>query len=204
MVLRDGAQGDAGFPPRLVAWHRTDELTGRSIAWLQRRPGGWRCGGTEVLAGPEQVSSCDFRVDLDDGWVTREVVVHAVGPGGERSVVLTADVHRRWTVDGARRAELDGCVDVDVAAAPLTNTFPVRRLNRLAVGEEATVPVTWIDVPTLEVSRVDQTYRRLPESDGLSTWQYRDPGNGPYVITVDHDGLVVDYEDLATRVASLP
>lgn len=174
------------------------------MAWLQRRRGGWRCGGTEVLAGPPEVSSCDFRVDLDDGWVTREVVVHAVGPGGERSVTLTADDDRRWTVDGAPRRDLDGCVDVDVAAAPLTNTFPVRRLSGLAVGEEATVPVSWIDVPTLTVTRVDQTYRRLPDVGGLGSWQYRDPGNGPYVITVDEDGLVVDYENLATRVASLP
>jgi uncharacterized protein len=189
---------------RLVAWERMDELRGSSMARVERRPGGWRCHGAEVVAGPGELLSCWFRVDLDAGWITREVVVGAVGAAGERSVRLSGDEHRRWLVDGEHQPALDGCVDVDIAATPLTNTFPIRRLNGLEPGREVTTPIAWVDVPGLGVTRVDQTYRRLPDDGGLATWEYRDAQHGRFVLTVDEDGLVVSYEGFARRVAASP
>ena len=44
--------------------------------------------------------------------------------------------------------------------------------------------------------RVEQTYRRL----GERRWEYADPTYGTFALEVDDDGLVVDYEGLATRV----
>jgi hypothetical protein len=188
---------------RLIAWERVDgESAGHSMASVEQRSWGWRCHGVEVLAGPGQLLSCWFRVDLDDAWVTREVVAGAVAADGERTVMLSADEHRRWRVDGEHRPELAGCVDVDVAATPLTNTFAIRRLGRLEVGRTVTTPIAWIDVPELGVARVEQTYRRLPDAAGLATWEYRDPQYGPFVLTVDEDGLVVGYEGFARRVAA--
>ena len=96
--------------------------------------------------------------------------------------------------------DLDGCVDVDIAATPLTNTFPIRRLAHLAVGEAATSAVAWVDVPALDVTRVEQTYERLPDRDGLAAWRYSDPLHGAFVLTVDDEGLVVDYEGFARRI----
>jgi uncharacterized protein len=81
-------------------------------------------------------------------------------------------------------------------AAPLTNTFPIRRLESLAVAEQRTLPVAWVDVPTLQVTRVEQTYRRLAPD----RWQYSDPTHGAFELSVDDDGSVVDYEGLASRV----
>jgi hypothetical protein len=185
-----------------VAWERLDESTGHSMASVERRSGGWRCHGVEVLAGPGELLGCWFRVDLDDGWVTRDVAAGAVGPVGERSLALAADDHRRWTVDGEGHPELDGCLDVDVAATPLTNTFPIRRLGDLQVGSEVTTPIAWVDVPSLTVTRVEQTYRRLPDVEGLAAWVYRDPDHGPFLLTVDGGGLVVSYEGFARRVTA--
>jgi uncharacterized protein len=47
------------------------------------------------------------------------------------------------------------------------------------------------------VVRVDQTYRRV----GPRRWEYSDDAHGTFVLTVDDDGLVVDYTGMATRVA---
>ncbi len=182
---------------RVVAWRRTDEDAGHSLARVQRRDGGWLFHGTEVLAGPETLLACSFRVEVDDGWATRVVEASAVSAAGERRLRLTADADRRWSRDGERLPGLDGCVDVDVAATPLTNTFPIRRLAALAVGEEVTTPVAWVDVPELGVARVDQTYRRT----GPRRWRYSDDAHGAFELTVDDDGLVVDYTGMATRVA---
>jgi hypothetical protein len=44
----------------------------------------------EVFAGPREVLSCWFQVDLED-WVTREVVVGAVADGWRRTLTLSAD-----------------------------------------------------------------------------------------------------------------
>lgn len=198
--------GSTGSSParRLVAWQRMDESSGSSMARVERTPTGWRCHGAEVLAGPRELLSCWFRVDLDAGWVTRDAVVGAVGPDGERTVLLSADEHRRWQVDGEHDPGLDGCVDVDVAATPLTNTFPLRRLRGLDVGGEVTTPIAWVEVPSLRVTRVEQTYRRLPDANGLGAWVYSDPTHGAFRLTVDDDGLVVNYEGFARRVAALP
>jgi hypothetical protein len=150
-----------------------------------------------VLAGEEAMMSCSFRVELDDAWATRQVEVQSVSADGERRLVLSTDDDHRWRRGGERAPDLDGCVDVDIAATPLTNTFPIRRLAALAVGAAVTSPVAWIDVPALAVSRVEQTYRRL----GAVRWEYGDRAHGAFVLTVDDDGLVVDYTGFATRVA---
>lgn len=183
----------------MLAWERDDEGAGHSAARYEQVDGGWVFHGTEVLDG-EEVLGCWFRVRVDDGWATREVDVRSVSADGERVLRLEADAEQRWTVDGERRPDLDGCLDVDVAATPLTNTFPVRRLDHLAVGEPATSPVAWVDVPRLGVTRVDQTYERLPDVDGVAAWRYSDPQHGAFVITVDDDGLVLDYEGFARRI----
>jgi hypothetical protein len=182
---------------RVVAWRRTDEDAGHSLARVEERDGRWLFHGTEVLAGPGTLLACSFRVEVDDAWATRRVEAAAVSAAGERRLVLTAGDDRRWTRDGERAPDLDGCVDVDVAATPLTNTLPIRRLASLAVGQEVTTPVAWVDVPGLGVTRVEQTYRRL----GPSRWRYSDDAHGAFELTVDDDGLVVDYTGMATRVA---
>jgi uncharacterized protein len=182
---------------RVVAWRRTDEDARHSLARAERRDGGWLFHGTEVLAGPATLLAFSFRVEVDGAWATRAVEASAVSADGERRLVLTSCEDRRWTRDGRPAPELDGCIDVDIAATPLTNTFSIRRLAGLAVGEQVTTPVAWVDVPALGVTRVDQTYRRL----GPSTWRYSDDAHGAFELSVDDDGLVVTYTGMATRVA---
>lgn len=182
---------------RVVAWQRVDEDRGHSLARVERVPDGWLCHGTEVVAGPGAILSCGFRVELDAGWATRTVEVRSLSRDGERRLRLTADDGRRWWRDGIRAPDLDGCIDVDVAATPLTNTFPINRFAARPVGAGETSPVAWVDVPGLSATRVDQTYQRL----GERVWRYSDDQHGAFELTVDADGLVVDYSGFATRVA---
>ena len=182
----------------LAAWERTDESRGLSLARWEGRADGWVFHGSEVLVGGD-VLSCSFRVDLNPGWTTRRVDVLAIADAGETRRRLEVR-DGQWTVDGDLRPDLGGCVDVDIAATPLTNTFPIRRLAGLAVGGSVTSPVAWIDVPALKVTRVDQTYERLEDRSGLARWRYSDPQHGPFVLTVDDDAIVVDYEGFARRI----
>jgi hypothetical protein len=185
----------------LAAWRRSDESEGHSLARLEQVDDGWLGDAHEVVVTGPDVGACDFSVRLDSEWRTARVHVEALSfDGGRRALDLRADEGRRWWRDGARIPELDGCLDVDVAASPLTNTFPIRRLVSLAVGEASTSPVAWVDVPSLDVHRVEQTYRRVGAVGELEAWEYSDPRHGAFRLTVDAQGLVVDYEGLAQRV----
>jgi hypothetical protein len=180
----------------MLAWRRADEEEGRSIARVEEQPDGWLFHGGEVLAGPGALLTCGFRIEVDARWATRTVDVWSVSGAGERRVRLVVDPEGRWWRDGSRAPDLDGCIDVDVAATPLTNTFPINRLAGLDVGASATFPVAWVEVPELDATRMDQTYRRL----AARRWEYSDERFGAFELSVDDDGLVVDYAGLATRI----
>jgi uncharacterized protein len=180
----------------MLGWRRADEGHGHSMARVERLESGWLCQAVEVLIEPRETSACSFTVWLDQQWATREVEVNALSGQGQRRLSLRADEMRDWWRDGHPVPDLKGCVDIDIAAAPLTNTFPIRRLDSLAVAEKRTVPVAWVNVPSLHVERVEQTYRRL----GPGRWEYSDPAHGTFQLTVDDHGFVIDYEGLASRV----
>jgi uncharacterized protein len=185
----------------MVAWERMDQRRGLSVARREEVDDGWLFHGSEILVGDETLS-CTFSAVVRSDWATRRAEVQSVSGAGEVRRVLEAS-EGRWTVDGKPRADLEGCVDVDIAATPLTNTFPIRRLADLAVGESVTSAVAWVDVPALSVSRVDQTYERLADLDGVARWRYSDPAHGAFVLTVDDDGLVLDYQGFARRIPTL-
>jgi len=186
----------------MFGWERTDGSGGRSAARVEELADGWLLHGCEVLVGHETLA-CWFTVRVGSDWSTREVEVAAFSAAGRRQVSLAVD-HTDgwsvWSVNGVPDGRLDDCIDVDVAATPLTNTFPIRRLAALEVGAAATRPVAWVDVPSLTVTRVEQTYERLAGRNGLDAWRYSDPIHGAFVLEVDGDGFVVDYERFARRV----
>ena len=188
----------------MIAWRRSDESEGYSAGRIERVADGWLARAHEVVVSGPDRGACAYTVRLDPGWRTTTVHAETVSALGLRSLDLRADEDRRWWRDGEHVPELDGCIDVDVAAAPFTNTFPIRRLVGLGEGEAATFPVAWVDVPSLELERDEQTYRRLgPVRDdqlAVEAWEYGDPRHGTFRLTVDEDGLVVDYGGLATRI----
>jgi hypothetical protein len=171
------------------------------MARIERQPAGWHAAGAEVSADDGVVMSCRFDVQLDLAWQTVDVQVSS-WTDVRRAHRLTVDRQRRWRADGEPREDLSGCVDVDVSATPLTNTFPLRRLDALPAGESVTLPVAWVDVPSLEVHRVLQRYTRLsdPRPGRPATWEYADPIHGAFLLSVDDDGVVIDYQGFATRV----
>ncbi len=180
-----------------VAWRRVgpnDE--GHSLARIEDRGNGWWSVGEEVLLAPEGPIGCRFEVELGADWLPISVSVEAIGTHGSSRLELGRDATGRWFGSDGVRADLDGCVDVDIAATPLTNTYPIRRYADLAPGESRTARVAWVEVPSLRVEAVEQTYTRVAPNE----WTYADPKHGSFSITVDDDGLVMDYEGFAERI----
>jgi uncharacterized protein len=144
--------------------------------------------------------STRFSVVVDARWQTRSCFVEVLSTDGLDRVTLTADALGHWTLDGRDWPDLEGCQDVDVSISPLTNTLVVRRLG-LGVGEERSIEVAWLDVPSLAIARVTQTYRREPDGPHGAQYLYADPTYGSFAFTVDPSGVVREYQGLFARVA---
>ncbi len=123
-------------------------------------------------------------------------------PGNPRQpAVLRRDASGHWEHHGFEQTtDLEDCIDIDLAVTPFTNTLPIRRLN-LDPGESREIVVAYIAAPALRVNRSRQRYTRLKPLEDLNRYRYEGLDSGfQTLITVDHDGLVIDYPGLFKRV----
>jgi hypothetical protein len=157
-----------------------------------------------VALGVEDGTPWSVRYTLrcDAGWRTRELSVVSLA-GDDRPITLVADGRGGWTgADGERLLMLDGCLDVDLSSTAFTNTLPIRRLD-LAPGRGEEIAVVYLLVPGLEISVSRQRYDCLSRGPDGGRYRFESPAVGfTAEITVDGDGLVVDYPEIARRVWS--
>jgi hypothetical protein len=173
-------------------------VEGDGLEHLSLRPEAGRLLAESVLIGARGgvPYGVRYRVACDANWVTMSLDIESTDG---RSLHVRSSGDGTWTdMEGAGLPHLDGCIDIDLAGSPFTNTLPIRRL---ALGPEAgAVDLTMLYVPFDSFApTVDgQTYRCL-EGDRLYRYQATDR-SFTADITVDDDGLVVDYPTLFTRI----
>jgi hypothetical protein len=83
----------------------------------------------------------------------------------------------------------------DLAFSPLFNSLPVIRDGLLRAGPSRSYVMHLVDVPSLEVSRSEQTYE--PLGDGLARFS---AAGFTADIKFDDAGYVLDYPGIGTRV----
>ena len=103
-------------------------------------------------------------------------------------------------MNGVSATALDGCLDVDLEASAFTNALAFRRLA-LHVGERGVSPAAWVRSPGQAVERLDQSYVRLGDDEGLRRFAYEAPRlDFAAELRFDERGLGMDYPGLAVRV----
>lgn len=171
---------------RVVRWTDWD---GKGLEHLAVADDGTRITARSLVIGERD--GCRFGLSytliLDLIWRVREVRAEMVD--GAR-LDLQSDGLGQWRDGhGADLARLAGCIDVDIAATPFTNTLPIRRLD-LDIGESRTIKVAYVSLPNLAVDAVEQRYSRLTDNrylyEGLSTGFVAE-------LEVDSYGIVGDY-----------
>lgn len=135
-----------------------------------------------------------YELTAESDWTFRRLQLEALA--GERTLTVESDGHGIWRVDGVERTDLADAVDIDLAISPFTNTLPIRRLD-LAIDDEADVTVAYVSFPDLEVTLDEQRYTRLDEDRYLFESLDSDFSRE---ITVDLDGVVVEYPGLFERL----
>ena len=184
---------------RTILWA---PVTGEGLETLhlRRRKNGATADGVVLHQEPHSAFRLRYRLETDAAEHTRHLSVELLA-SEPRRLVLAGDGRGHWKDERGRSlGALDGCLDVDLAATPYTNTLPIRRLA-LEPGESATLPVIHVDVPSLEVRPVEQRYTCLARTDGGARWRYESLDNGFTVeLEVDGYGLVKEYPGLFRRV----
>lgn len=134
-----------------------------------------------------------YRLKIDPQWRVREVLTERIGGPG---LHILSDGKGSWTeAEGRALPRLDGCIDVDIAATPFTNTLPIRRLA-LQKGQAQEIRVAYLPLPDLELSAADQRYTRIADRRYL----YEAEASGfAAELEVDEEGIVQDYPGLFRR-----
>jgi uncharacterized protein len=196
---------------RQLTWAGSDAWRAES-AYVRRRP-----DGSVVVTGVQLgvvplPYRLDYRLAVRPDQVTDELEVTALGAGWRRSARLTRDGDGRWTyratasgdVDlpepGGDVAALDGALDCDLGLSPMTNTMPILRHDLHRRPGSTDLTMAWMSVPDLAVVASAQRYEHLRVAGADAVVRFSS-GSFTADLTVDGEGYVVDYPDLARRVA---
>ena len=134
-----------------------------------------------------------YRIRLDEAGHVRTLRLERTGgPVFE----LFSDSAGNWSDDRAEPLPaLRGCIDIDISATPLTNSLPLWRCDWI-IDQPQRFAMSWIDADAMTVRRDEQIYTRLAET----RFRYQSADGGfERIITVDGDGLVLDYPGLFSR-----
>lgn len=178
-----------------ILWHCAT-LESSEHGRLEDLEGGWRLTGVTVLPIGDVPGHLEYAVTTDGDWVTRSAWI-AIHDARTSSYEIEIEVDDGiWLVNGLRRDDLDGCVDVDLGWTPATNILPLRRLG-LEIAGSATTTAAWFRFPEMDIEANVQRYTRL----GERRWRYE---SGPYdfVLDVDELGRVVKYGDELWRAVA--
>ncbi len=185
------------LPPQ-SSWVHRGAREGFEVLFASRVAGGPALAGHTAAVEDGVAWSVGYEIRTDDAWCTVEARVTGHSSDGERRTTLRREDGDTWTVDGVRRPDIDGCVDVDLESSAVTNTLPVHR-HELPIGKTVSVPAAFVRAHDLSVQRLEQTYTRL-DDDGRyaytsSTFDFA------CELRYDAAGLIVEYPSIAVRTA---
>jgi len=180
---------------RTIRWSAWDGCeSGLEHVDIRPADGGLDISGVVIAQEDETQFGLSYRLKLDALWHTREVQLRTTSG---HALHLESDGRGHWRESGKDRSDLQGCIDVDIQATPLTNTLPIRRLD-LDTGESMEIRLCYISLPDLIVSAADQRYTAL-EAGSLYRFESLEDGFTAD-LPVDEDGFVRDYPGLFKRL----
>ncbi|MCW4353033.1 putative glycolipid-binding domain-containing protein [Hoyosella sp. YIM 151337] len=171
-----------------IVWRGLEDLSLESCL-IERGPDGVLV--QSVIEGG--AAECSYTLRTTADWQFTDVVLRAGG-----CTLEVRRTERGWEVAGQARPDLSDAREVDISVSPLSNTLPIRRLG-LAVGASADIITAYIQVPELDVTADPQRYTRI--SENVYLYESRD-SEFQRSVTVDADGLVIEYPGLFTRVST--
>lgn len=196
---------------RAVAWAKDDPF-GAEFAEIARSASGLHAEGTAIGAAPTPYH-LDYVLETDPDLATTQLRVTSRGEGWRRTLDLRRSSAGAWSIaakaegavdlppPGGDAASLAGARDCDLGLSPVTNLMPVLRHGLLRGEGPVELTMAWVSVPALTVQPDGQRYtfvRREPDRTVLR-FEAID-GSFAADLTVDPDGIVIDYPGIARRL----
>jgi uncharacterized protein len=201
--------------PRAIAWIKDDPF-GVEFAEVQLEPERLAAKGVAIGTSPVPYR-LDYELETEVGFVTSRLLVTSSGQGWRRTLDLRRATAGAWKIladeegeadlpsGGGDPSALEGALDCDLGLSPVTNLMPVLRHGLLAGGGPVELITAWVSVPDLSVRPDGQRYSFLRAGADHKVLRYEaTDGTFAAEITVDRDGLVLDYPGIARRLASAP
>ena len=188
-------------PRHLLVW-TIDDTVGFDSAWVRIDGSRLSAEGRATGLSPMPFWTT-YRLETGDDFVTARVEVQSRWDGGAATLDLRNE-DGRWSVNGEPRPDLEGALDCDLGACPLTNTMPVLRRGLLGGPADLTFLMAFIEIPTLHVVPSRQRYTHVRATDdGGAIVKYRSD-NFESDLTFDAEGFVVVYPQLGHRLETTP
>ncbi len=200
---RGGTRSTGPRKPVVYTWQGSTPPSLESVRLLVS-DNRMRASGRFIAAASEDTEafSVSFEAAVDKGEEAGRLLLRTTTAEDERQISLSRTEDGVWLIDhghSSSRDEFDGSVNVDVAGAVTFNSLPIRRLGLHRVAGEFEMPVVCVSVPDLTVSLVRQTYRTVSVGDDGAVITFQQ-GDFTADLTVDADGIVVDYPGIARRL----
>jgi|TARA_R110002072_G_scaffold49277_25_gene134037 hypothetical protein len=206
MMLRDYAWKPASGP-------------GIERLQLQAFDHSWQVDSSLMGELEGQDFSGSYWMRLDEHWTTLQLrlrlQLETPAPEGKHqhaALELQHDGRGHWLLDGQHQPDLDGCLNVDLAITPFTNSPPVLRYH-WRQGESHDFDMVFVTA-TLDPDSGDlailtrrqrQRYSCLDplgsSEDGGGRFRYQGLDSGfDAALVFDAQGVVVDYPDTFVRI----
>ncbi len=186
------------FRPLLPTAARWRPLEGEGLEHLTLTPSAGRVRAESVVIGAHGGASyaARYRIDCDDTWRVLHFLVETTA--GQR-LELVSDGEGHWrTTAGEALPQFDGCLDIDLAGTPFTNTLPIRRLGLTPESGAVRLDMLYVPFDSFLPLRDGQFYACLVQDQ---LYRYA-AAERPFTadLPVDEDGLVVDYPTAFRRM----
>jgi len=183
---------------RVVAWENL-RLNGTEYCALWHSAEDWLLKGTVVgVLEDHRPMLASYEIHCDQNWLTRLLQVERTIGKSTKTLTLNVKGRGLWRSSGHELPEVRGCLDVDLAVTPATNTLPIRRLD-LGIGKSESVTAAWVKFPELEIRLLSQRYTRTAKN----IYRYESDTGFSAEIVVDDLGLVTTYPGGWERIAAL-
>jgi hypothetical protein len=182
----------------ILTWRSQDHRRMESVR-VQLSGKRIKANGRIVAAATDTNPAFAAYYDLltDETGATKRLGMTVTLAERERQLVVARDDENVWLVtdhQGDSRAAYEGALDVDLVYSPFFNTLPIRRIGLHERSDSITVPTVYVKLPEMSVAAAVVSYSNI--GDGM---KLQSPTSDT-TVTVDADGFIVDYPDLAERI----
>ncbi|MCF6138296.1 putative glycolipid-binding domain-containing protein [Pseudalkalibacillus berkeleyi] len=178
-----------------VFWEHKEQ-SGSEFLRISENDTNIKAEGLVLYTSKRDAYKFSYEVITDNRWFTKSIEI--INLELNEKLQLDSNCKGKWFLHNSELVEMDGIIDIDISMTPFSNTLPINRFE-WEEGQERNFNVLYIDVPTLGFMKLEQQYKFKGYSEGGTRKFHYKCRDYETVITVDQDGLILEYPGVFIR-----